>query len=82
MPVDQNAANSYEQNADGSAWSDGVSDADIEGGLADAGVSNVRGSGMQQAWEDGVDNQQDAYEEGVDGSSWLEGMSDASDWNV
>lgn len=98
MPVDQNAASRYESgasaaasdyeaNATTEAWREGVSQGDIEGGLEEAGVANVRGSGLQNKWEDGVNEAEfrvdrQAYEAGIDGDSWLEAMSDASNWNI
>lgn len=100
MPVDQSAANRYQSNAQAAgdeysanatteAWRAGVADGDIESGLAAAGVSNVQGSGLQQKWEQGVNEatfrtDQSAYESAVGqaGDEWLSGMSDASDWNI
>lgn len=84
MPVDQNAASSYERNTDGNKWSQGVQDGDIESGLSDAGVSNVQGSGLQQKWSEQVNQSQDEYEQGTAdaGDDWLQSMSDASDWNI
>lgn len=102
MPVDGDAAQRYQNNADGNewaanldanAWESGVDQGDIEQGLEDAGVNGAVGSGVQQAWEQGVDGQgqdyvnnaqnaQADYEQGVDGDAWLQSMQDATQWNV
>lgn len=85
MPVDQDAANSYESNATGSKWAGGLDDADSPGqGLQDAGVSNLNTQAFDNEWQDGVSDPdaQSDYEDGIDGSAWLSAMSDASDWNI
>lgn len=100
MPVNQNAANRYESdaaaaadeysaNASTQAWRQGVQQGNIEQGLAEAGVSNVEGSGLQQRWEQGVNDAEfrtdpEAYRAGVSnaGDEWLSAMSDASNWNL
>lgn len=68
MPVDSNAANKYESNAEASrdeyasnatasAWRAGVDGADSPGeGLSRAGVSGLDVSRFDSAWREGVQN--------------------------
>ena len=87
MPVDQNAANKYESNAEASqgeyeanatasAWRAGVEGADSPGeGLSEAGVNGLDISRFDSAWREGV--QEGDYR--TDASAWAAGI-DGDAW--